>query len=71
MGKKIQDIKVVLKNIHPLTLENVFLDYKSTLDKKTCFYLKPPPIIIQKQIFQKPTYFKLRVFEVIFQGMYS
>ncbi len=59
MSKNVKDINVVLENIHPLTLESVFLDDKSTLNKKTCFYLKPPPIIIQKQIFQKPTYFKL------------
>ena len=55
MGKKVKDIKVVLENIHPLTLESVFVDDKPTLNKKACYYLKPPPIIIQMQIFQKPT----------------
>ena len=71
MGKNVKDINVVLENIHPLTLESVFLDYKSTLNKKACFYLKPPPIIIQKQIFQKPAYFKLWFLGVLFRGIYS
>ena len=71
MGKNVKDINVVLENIHPLTLESVFVDYKSTLNKKACFYLKPPPIIIQKQIFQKPAYFKLWFFGVLFRGIYS
>ena len=62
MGKNVKDINVVLENIHTLTLESAFLDYKSTLNKKACFYLKPPPIIIQKQIFQKLAYFKLWFF---------
>ena len=71
MGKNVKDINVVLENIHPLTLESVFLDYKSTLNKKACFYLKPLPIIIQKQIFQKPAYFKLWFLGVLFWGIYS
>ena len=33
MGKKVKDIKVVLENIHPLTLESVFVDDKPTLNK--------------------------------------
>ena len=55
VGKKVKDIKVVLENIHPLTLESVFVDDKPTLNKKACYYLNPPPIIIQMQIFEKPT----------------
>ena len=71
MGKNVKDMNVVLENIHPLSLESVFLDYKSTLNKKACFYLKPLPIIIQKQIFQKPAYFKLWFLWVLFREIYS
>ena len=40
MGKNVKDINVVRENIHPLTLESVFVDYKSTLNKKSLLLFK-------------------------------